>query len=167
MSAPTTAAAAAAKWHPATPAERAATEVQYAGCVAAWGRDPQYRKGIAHHLVAEVHPMFRRAFAACVDGYRASGKVDVRRFQQCCRSLQGHHEGEDQIYFPRTARSRPDLAADLDYLSLDHQHLHPLERRAMAGDGEALVEFVSFLDDHLNREEMIIVPILLTPGFVI
>jgi hypothetical protein len=77
-------------------------------------------------------------------------------------NLEGHHTGEDKSWFPRIARRNPELKKAFDYLSKDHQHLHPLEVRVVQKKDEAaLREFVSFLDDHLNREEMLIVPLAL------
>jgi hypothetical protein len=162
MSAAAAAAAAAPAWHASTPAERAATTAEYARCLAEWQAHKMWRRTMAHHLVAEVHEMFRRMFQQVEDAYKKDGAVDARRFAQCLRSLQGHHDGEDHQFFPMFVARNPALRAPLDYLSLDHQHLHPLERQALAGDGAALVEFNAFLLDHLRREEMLLVPEMLS-----
>jgi hypothetical protein len=86
----------------------------------------------------------------------------IETFERWLTNLEGHHTGEDKSWFPRIARRNPELKKAFDYLSKDHQHLHPLEVRVVQKKDEAaLREFVSFLDDHLNREEMLIVPLAL------
>ena len=153
---------AARKWHVSTKAEREATEAEHAECAAQWRRHKKYPTSSARHFIQDVHGGFRRAFDGCVEQWRREKKVDRKRFEQICRALDGHHRNEDAAWFPRLAAERPELAAGLAYLSRDHKQLHPLERRAARGDGEALVEFVAFLMDHLNREEMLIVPTMLS-----
>ena len=153
-------------WRPSTLAEREATTALHSELrLKVWRRHKYYKRTMAHHLVEEVHKMFRKMFHDCLAAYEKSKEVDVRRFAQCLRSLEGHHRGEDEMYFPMWAREHPEIQPFFDHLSLDHRHLHPLERRVLDNkDGEALREFVSFLDDHLNREEMATVSMWLATG---
>lgn len=116
-----------------------------------------YRKSIAHHLVEEVHPMFRNAFD---DVLRRSceGKVKVKEFVSVNNGLHHHHGLEDVSWFPSLRLQHPEIGTELDILESDHAALVAMETAIRNGSYVALVEFVATLNDHLNREELLIVP---------
>mmetsp|Transcript_21967 Transcript_21967/g.61741 ORF Transcript_21967/g.61741 Transcript_21967/m.61741 type:complete len:192 (+) Transcript_21967:58-633(+) len=128
--------------------------------------------GMARHLVEDVHAHFRAGFE------RARAEKDVRRFQAYNRGLHNHHSIEDRLLFPTMRSARPDLIDAVDNLEQDHRALVELEGRVRAGsmskgigevegdadNGDAMVamdEFVFLLLDHLNREEILTVPLLM------
>lgn len=119
-----------------------------------------YRSSMAHHLVEEVHPMFRNAFDKVLRK-SSEGDVKVSEFDRVNRGLHNHHGGEDDWWFPVLRRKHPNICAELDILESDHQALVAMEASIKQGSYSALVEFVSALNDHLNREEMLLVPCLL------
>eukprot|EP00759_Apiculatamorpha_spiralis_P052498 PhF_6_TR5740/c0_g1_i1/m.8463 len=154
--------------HPiSTAAEREATKLLYTEALASWRKHPKYRSTLAHHFVEEVHPMFRRPLQQLVEKMptgEGSGPMDVKGFQRVWNGLHHHHTAEDDMFFPRIKRGFPDSIPKFDFLEEDHKYLHPLVDRVINSKGEdkeAFVEFVSFLSDHLNREEMLIVPMML------
>jgi hypothetical protein len=54
------------------------------------------------------------------------------------------------------------MVDEIDILERDHQALVDLEDKIInENDYSALLEFVSALNDHLNREEMLTVPFLM------
>jgi hypothetical protein len=89
-------------------------------------------------------------------------KVNLAMFRRVAAILNNHHRGEDHMFFPVIMRTIPETRAGFAWLSRDHEHLHPLEHKIETErDAAAFREFHSFLTDHLNREEMLIVPLLL------
>jgi hypothetical protein len=151
------------EWKVSTKEERESMEAIYQEELAKWRQHPNWSSTLARHFVEDVHAgMFRRNFKAILAHYKQTGEVSVHSFQRVNRSLQGHHNGEDSIYFPAQMQMCPEMKSAFDYLSLDHQQLHPLEEKIIKNaDGNALEEFVSFLCDHLNREEQLLVPYML------
>ncbi len=125
-----------------------------------YSNKPEWRRSMAHHLVEEVHPMFRNAFDKVLRG-SSEGNVKIAQFDQVNRGLHNHHGGEDDHWFPDLRRNYPQISAELDILEKDHADLVQMERAIKAGSYTALVEFVAALNDHLNREEMLIVPHIL------
>eukprot|EP01034_Spumella_vulgaris_P027353 gene27354-34061_t len=119
-----------------------------------------YRGGMAHHLVEEVHPMFRNGFDRILKG-SSEGDVKIEKFNQVNRGLHNHHGGEDEHWFPQLRRDFPKISPELDILENDHADLVKMENDIKRGNYSVLVEFVAALNDHLNREEMLIVPCLL------
>jgi iron-sulfur cluster repair protein YtfE (RIC family) len=122
-------------------------------------------KGMARHLVEDVHTMFRQAFSSLIDTTSnpkaVRSQVDLGNFQRYNENLHGHHGNEDAAWFPRLKRLHPEFKAEIEILEADHAALVALEKRIHAGDYAALTEFVAALDDHLNREEIISVPFLM------
>ena len=153
---------------------------RYRAARQAWEQDPKYTgRSLARHLVEDVHEHFRKSFRqvlAMVDDRRAEGKsvlvsaeiVNALRWR--LRGLLNHHNGEDQHFFPTIRQRFPEAVPEVDILERDHQRLHPLEDVVLGSDGThpsdeirlaALYEFNAFLNDHLNREEMLVVPLML------
>ena len=120
-----------------------------------------YRGTMAHHLVDEVHPIFRTGFKKVLSACKG-GEVNVKAFEQMNRSLHHHHEAEDQSWFPGLRREHPQICLELDVLEKDHASLVVMENEIKRGNYLSLVEFVDALNDHLNREELLLVPILLS-----
>ncbi len=118
------------------------------------------------------------------------GSVDHRRFAgQSSRAvggllgdLQGHHQIEDQHYFPLLAAAEPRLARGFDLLDADHQaldlHIHRMadatnamlrhlaaaspDGRTAAGALLTLTAgFDRFINRHLLDEEDLVVPVIL------
>ena len=144
-----------------TPAHRQQSQALYEAALLQWKRHPSYRSSwMTHHLVEEVHMHFRVMFRRVLARSAVKGSLDIAAFQDAWRSLHGHHTTEDEWLFPKMVRDMPDLKAQFDFLEEDHKYLHPLRERIVRDkDGAALEKLVAFLDDHLNREEMIVVPI--------
>lgn len=119
-----------------------------------------YCSSMAHHLVEEVHPMFRNAFDRVLMS-SSEGNVKVAKFNEVNRGLHNHHGSEDDHWFPQLKREFPKIGPELAVLENDHANLVKLEKDINDGSYTALVEFVAALNDHLNREEMLIVPCLM------
>ena len=99
--------------------------------------------------------------------------------------LHGHHQIEDQHYFPQLAAAEKRLERGFEILDTDHHaldgHLHSLTGdtntllRAInegreATDAAGALEtrlggFEQFLDRHLTDEEELVVPVILHHGF--
>ena len=143
---------------------RTTTGTVHAAHLKVWEKSPKW-KGMAQHLVKDVHAMFRRGFESLVDPdanpKAARGLVDVPSFQRVNESLHGHHGNEDRAWFPRLRRLHREFDAEIDILEADHARLVALEAAILKGDYKALQEFVAQLSDHLNREELISVPFLM------
>jgi len=102
--------------------------------------------------------------------------------------LEGHHQVEDQAYFPMFTAAEPRLARGLDMLESDHHAIHArlIEMEAASGAlasalrgsdpyarmrssdriATALEGFLKPLDRHLADEEDIVIPLMIDrPGF--
>jgi iron-sulfur cluster repair protein YtfE (RIC family) len=170
--------------------QREETLVVYQKTRAGWEADrAMYTPhSLVRHFLEDVHGHFRRSFQQVgemvrsnrkevADGTATVGLVtpDVQKaFAWRVRNLLNHHTGEDRHFFPIVVQFEPSLKNDMKRLEDDHQKLHPLEDivldrvRLPAGAAPitdvdrvaALEEFLSFLEDHLNREEMLLVPFM-------
>ena len=114
--------------------------------------------GMARHLVEDVHLPFRRGFE------RVRETRDPRSFASLNSSLHHHHTLEDRAFFPQMRQQHPDWANEFDILEDDHRDLVRLEKSIDKGEVDSIPEFVDMLLDHLNREEMITIPLLLESG---
>jgi hypothetical protein len=149
-------------WKVSTPEERAFVKQTYDNELAKWRRHSKYSLTLTRHFIEDAHLSFRRAFQSVVNRFKETKQVDRATFRRILQSLAHHHQAEDEHYFPLQVQKYPETKEAFEYLELDHQHLHPLEEKVLKhGDGAALVEFVDFLCDHLNREEMLLVPFML------
>lgn len=119
-----------------------------------------YSGSLAQHLVDDVHPMFRRAFAKLLNNSK-EGDVKLSQFDQANADLHHHHGAEDEIFFPQWKEKHPHISDELKVLENDHAALVVMESEIKLGSYSALQEFVEALNDHLNREEMLLVPLLL------
>lgn len=132
--------------------------------IAQWGKDPSFFASEASHLVRDIHGMFRRVFNAVAEECEA-GPEDENKWMQSFESynemLHHHHSIEDKWWFPRLSTTHPAIKYHLAALELDHKELVALAQGIRAGDRAALREFVVFLEDHLNREEILTVPFLM------
>jgi hypothetical protein len=94
--------------------------------------------------------------------------------------LIGHHQIEDDAYFPKLAAMEPRIARGFEVLDRDHHDLHALIDRFASGANHALAQsrdaarreaaavfladldrFAQMLDRHLTDEEDLIVPVVL------
>ena len=100
-------------------------------------------------------------------------------------NLDGHHNVEDQHYFPVFARAEPRLKRGFEILDLDHHTIHEgLESNAETANAflealqqnedkqrfaaddyaDANTRLVAMLDRHLADEEDLIIPLILERG---
>ncbi len=136
------------------------------------------------------HLGFRRMLAALTDDAQAridhklAPEVHARRLSQLgsrlLGDLIGHHQIEDDAYFPELARLEPRIARGFDMLDADHHALHALIDRFAKGAnavlgqvderlqrdkvGRFLVELAEFdrmLVRHLADEEDLVLPVVL------
>ena len=154
-----------------------------------WGR-PGHVSGMAQFWL-ERHAEFRQFAPALLEASEAliAGKVDPARFTAWfgprlsffLQSLEGHHQVEDQHYFPAFSRMEPRLARGFGVLDRDHvvldEHIQALAR---AGEGlirslrdgvpvpdnakaaaDVLRAFNPALIRHLDDEEDLVIPLIL------
>ena len=122
----------------------------------------------------------RRETEALVDG-----KTDPATFPQrlvplgrrLVDELLGHHQIEDDAYFPELAALEPRLTKGFDILDTDHHELDTLldsfvtsanavlqspdMRNAAAAFHDSLAPFTQMLNRHLTDEEDLILPVIL------
>lgn len=133
------------------------------------------------------HGMFRQLLDLLQTDQRALAdrKIDAKAYaprlsrfgSTLLGELHGHHQIEDQHYFPRLARFDARLQRGFDLLDADHHAmdaaLHDLAEGANAvlrggpvgAFGDRLDAFARLLDRHLTDEEDLIVPVILRSGF--
>ncbi len=141
------------------------------------------------------HDMFRELggiLTGAIADYR-EGRTSAPEFAQFFAprlnfflgNLDGHHNVEDQHYFPVFARAEPRLKRGFDILDLDHHTIHEgLEAnaetantflKALQGDNDAQrraadlyadanTRLVTMLGRHLADEEDLIIPLILEKG---
>lgn len=141
------------------------------------------------------HDMFRELGGMLTTGigdYR-EGRMDARQFARWFAprlnhflgNLDGHHNVEDQHYFPTFAKAESRLKRGFDILDADHHLIHDaLERNAETANAfiRALQEnadkqrftadayadenarLVAMLTRHLDDEEDLIIPLILDRG---
>ena len=153
-----------------------------------WAGHPDFNGLAAFWL--DRHLAFRRMFEmlgadvrARIDGGMAADTYAARLSRlgsQLLADLIGHHQIEDQVYFPELARLEPGIARGFDMLDADHHALHGLiDRFATGGNavlsavGDAaqreaaarfmadLGEFDRLLSRHLADEEDLVLPVVL------
>ena len=119
-------------------------------------------------MLLAVHDQFRAVshqLAALVDA-RADATAIARRFVPLAQVLHHHHHAEEAMVFPLVLRQ---TGIAPDHLQADHDAmtaaLDDVERVLRAGTGEladAVRRFHDILIAHLDREEALVVPVLLT-----
>lgn len=153
-----------------------------------WADHPGFNGLAAFWL--DRHLAFRRMFdhlgndlKALIDRTMAPEAYDARLSRMGSRLLNdliGHHQIEDDVYFPELARLEPRIARGFDMLDADHHALHDLIDRFATG-GNALLdvtddaakreaaarfltevtEFDRLLARHLSDEEDLVLPVVL------
>lgn len=111
-------------------------------------------------MLLEAHDGFRRAADALVAG---SGPERRHLFRRLVSVLRHHHHAEEVGLFPLVQRQ---TGIALDQLVDDH---HALDAAIAAAAGQlthgdptdALVRLRDALVDHLDREEALVIPVLL------
>lgn len=136
---------------------------------------PRYAGGSAASGAAltRVHDAFRRELALIRAEVAAAGpNVGAQLRINCltlCAGLHNHHLGEDGVLFPLVAAQRPDLAATLERLRVEHERIAALVARLQAAvDGQAdpvalrreVDRLTEELERHLSYEEEHLVPAL-------
>lgn len=153
-----------------------------------WQAHPEFNGLAAFWL--DRHLAFRRMLAALVadlreviDGRMAGETYASRLSRQGSRligDLMGHHQIEDDVYFPELARLEPRIARGFEMLDADHHALHGLIDRFVKGANAVLDEpngarqrgavghFLTDLTDfnrllvrHLTDEEDLVLPVVL------
>lgn len=118
----------------------------------------------------------------------AEGRIDPVRWRarlsrlgtHLAQDLLGHHQIEDDVYFPKVRRLEPRLVRGFDLLDADHHALDSLLRGFVSGANEApgapapreaagrfrdsLLPFERHLVRHLEDEEDLIIPVILKHG---
>lgn len=100
-------------------------------------------------------------------------------------NLDGHHQVEDQYYFPRFRALDERMSAGFDLLERDHEAIHDLLQKSAAGANRLLaslqrdrdaqraaadvyvdgaMRLLTLLDRHLSDEEDLIIPAMLEHG---
>lgn len=151
------------KHHITTADERQMVQSVHGEQVSSWRAHRRYSSTLTRHFLEDVHAYFRAAFQQVLSQAEKNNKtVNVPLFRRAVDNLTGHHRMEDMHVFPMFASHYPEMSSHFSFLEEDHTYLHPLEERVFKnGDFDALKEFVEFLIDHLNREEMVLVPMML------
>ena len=151
-----------------------------------WAAHPEFHGLVSFWL--ERHLAFRRLCAMmaedarqAIDG-RMAPEALARRLSRLgshlVNDLHGHHQIEDQHYFPRLMPLDPRLARGFDLLERDHDQLDGLiggfvtsANRVLAAGGQGagpflddLTRFSTLLERHLEDEEELIVPVILRHG---
>ena len=141
------------------------------------------------------HDMFRELggiLTGAIDDYREGrttapefAKFFAPRLNFFLGNLDGHHNVEDQHYFPVFARAEPRLKRGFEILDVDHHTIHDgLERNAETANAflealkqdadkqrfaaddyaDANTRLVAMLKRHLADEEDLIIPLILERG---
>jgi len=135
-------------------------------------------------LGADLNRTLAQSAAGKVDLYRNLTPVQ-HKFQKFFGELHLHHHVEDDHYFPIYLGAAPEMSKGLDLLENDHNFLHvelertikatrkmfavtqkPVQTRhdATSELADAFSSLNRFLKRHLNDEEDIIVPLVLSRG---
>ncbi|MGA6166455.1 hemerythrin domain-containing protein [Amycolatopsis magusensis] len=130
------------------------------------GRPPNVR-GVGDEL-KEVHAWLRGVLEEVRTHDREPGSALKDLRAHCtgfCKALGFHHRGEDEGIFPVVAQRFPALAPALDRLSQDHVVIARVlaEIEAIDDPARSRAEFdrlAALLDEHFEREERTIVPVL-------
>ena len=131
-----------------------------------WRKHKKFNNSLAGFLVDGIHQPFRKDFHDVIKRSPAP-TINVGLFTHVNSSLHHHHYFESSSIFPDLRRSDKRVAKELDILERDYAGLVALERKVVTGDDRsALLEFIAFLDDHLNRNEMLIIPLLMMDKLV-
>lgn len=152
-------------------------------------QDHQDFNGLAAFWL-DRHLAFRRMLEALstdaqamVDGHMEPGTYGARLSRLGSRllgDLVGHHQIEDNVYFPELARLEPRIARGFDMLDADHHALHELidtfatrGNSVLSAQGDAaqreatgqfladLGRFDHLLGRHLEDEEDLVLPVVL------
>ena len=155
-----------------------------------WTGDPGYQGLIQFWL--DRHMMFRQLTQRLGGETQKAldGNLDLNTYKRqlarlgsfFVQELHGHHNIEDQHYFPVLAKLDPRIQAGFDLLDQDHHALDPLLGE-FAQDANAvlraqdpststalkdlntnIIELTALLDRHLVDEEELVVPVILKHG---
>lgn len=126
-----------------------------------WRKHKNFNNSLAGFLVDGIHEPFREDFHDIVERSTAA-TINVDLFTHLNSSLHHHHCYENSSIFPDLRRSDKRVAEELDIMEKDYAGLVALERKIVTGDDRlALLEFIASLNDHLNRNEILIIPLLM------
>ena len=126
-----------------------------------WKLNKSFDNTMAGFLVSGIHQPFRDSFDDVIR-QSPTQTVNVKMFTNVNNSVHDHHNFEVASVFPILRQKHRNISKALDILEKDNTALVALERKIIAeNDRAALIEFVAAFKDHLNREEMLIVPLLM------
>jgi hemerythrin-like domain-containing protein len=140
-------------------------------------------EGADLRLVLVVHKAFRGIGEEMADGLTAQVDCqDAERIQRIAdvwdfftRSLVHHHEGEDEVIWPRVTELRPDFSTIEQQMEKEHGEIDGLLEPAVAAvaamrkscdpatvkaAADAIRACVAELDEHLGREEAVAFPVV-------
>jgi hypothetical protein len=131
-----------------------------------WKLNKSFDNTMAGFLVSGIHQPFRDSFDDVIR-QSPTQTVNVKMFTSVNNSVHDHHNFEVASVFPILRQRDRKISRELDILEKDNTALVALERKIIAeNDRAALIEFVAAFKDHLNREEMLIVPLLMDQSIV-
>ena len=126
-----------------------------------WKSSKRFNKSVAAFLYHGIHQPMRESFREVLLLSPVS-TVNVALFTLAHNSVYHHHNFVDASVFPKLRQINDTVSIELDILAKDLAGLYALQRRIITGnDHRTLVEYVAALNDHLNRKEMLIVPLLI------
>jgi hypothetical protein len=143
------------------PEKRHITNKVYQLKVAKWKSSKKFSKSLAAFLYHGIHQPLRESFQEVLLLSPIS-TVNVALFNRANNSVHHHHNFVDASVFPRLRQINDTVSIELDILAKDLAGLVALQRRIITRhDHRTLVEYIEALNDHLNRKEMLIVPLLI------
>ena len=160
---------------------------------ASWRGHPNY--GALADFWREIHNGLRHEGAELQTLTRSfqEGATTLQQFQRTflpllknhLSNLDGHHQVEDQYYFPRFRALDERMRAGFDLLERDHEAIHLLLQQSAEGASNLLASFqlnrdaqraaadsyadraqrlLALLDRHLDDEEDLVIPAMLEFG---
>jgi hypothetical protein len=126
-----------------------------------WKSCKKFNKSVAAFLYYGIHQPLRQSFEEVLSLSPIS-TVNVALFTRANNSVHHHHNFVDASIFPKLRQINDTVSIELDNLAKDLAGLVALQHRIITGNDHAtLLEYVAALNDHLNRKEMLIVPLLI------
>lgn len=143
------------------PEKRYITNKVYEIKVAKWKSNEKFSKSVAAFLYHGIHQPLRESFQDVLLLSPIS-TVNVASFNSANISVHHHHNFVDAAVFPKLRQINDTVSTELDFLAKDLAGLVALQHRIITRrDHKTLIEYIEALNDHLNRKEMLVVPLLI------